>query len=83
MVTMMPDRCSTIIHEGGAPIKYKPGGKEIEIPSAPREARVYNGRGYILEEAITGEWRSSSPTGIGSAAAASRLSVLCCCCCCC
>lgn len=51
-----PTAYGTIIHEGGAPIKYKPGGKEIEIPSAPREARVYNGRGYILEEAITGDF---------------------------
>lgn len=37
-------------------MKYKPGGKEVEIKSEPREARVYNGRGYILEEAITGDF---------------------------
>ena len=51
-----PTAYGTIIHEGGAPIKYKPGGKEIEIPSKAREARTYNGRNYILEEAITGDF---------------------------
>jgi 3-oxoacid CoA-transferase len=49
-----PTAYGTIIHTGGAPIKYKPGGKEVEIPSSPREERLHNGRGYILEEAITG-----------------------------
>merc|ERR1712141_794360 len=31
-------------------------GGEIEIPSTPREHRVYNGKNYILEEAITGDF---------------------------
>jgi 3-oxoacid CoA-transferase len=43
-------------HAGGFPIKYKPGGKEPEIVSTPRESREYNGRGYILEEGITGDF---------------------------
>lgn len=50
-----PTAYGTIIHKGGAPIKYKPGGKEVEIPSSPREERSFNGRGYVMEEAITGE----------------------------
>lgn len=43
-----------MIHEGGAPIKYRPGGKEVEIASPARESRMFNGRGYVMEEAITG-----------------------------
>ena len=45
-----------MIHEGGAPIKYRPGGKEVEIESAPRESRAFGGRGFVLEEAITGDF---------------------------
>lgn len=46
-----------MIHEGGAPIKYRAGGsKEIEIGSTPRESRSFNGRGYVLEEAIRGDF---------------------------
>ena len=41
---------------GGFPIKYALGSKAVEVSSAPREARTYNGRGYILEEAITGDF---------------------------
>ena len=41
----------TLVHEGGSPIKYAKDGS-IEIPSTPREHRVFNGRNYIMEEAI-------------------------------
>lgn len=42
----------TLIHEGGAPIKYKGGGSgELEIVSEPREARTFDGRGYVMERA--------------------------------
>lgn len=51
-----PTAYGTIIHRGGAPIKYRPGGKEVEIPSPPREDRQFNGRGYVMEEAITGDF---------------------------
>lgn len=44
-----------MIHEGGAPIKYTKDGK-IEIFSQERESREYDGRGYILEEAIRGDF---------------------------
>ena len=52
-----PTAFGTMIQEGGAPIKYKPGGKEVEIASPARESRVFNGRGYVMEEAITGASR--------------------------
>ncbi|XP_021964626.1 succinyl-CoA:3-ketoacid coenzyme A transferase 1, mitochondrial [Folsomia candida] len=50
-----PTAFGTLIHEGGAPIKYTKDGK-IEIFSDQREAREYDGRGYILEEAIKGDF---------------------------
>lgn len=49
-----PTGYGTLIHEGGSPIKYAADGS-IEIPSAPREHRVFNGINYIMEEAITGD----------------------------
>lgn len=45
----------TLVHEGGAPIKYNTDGT-ILIPSKPREAREFNGRNYIMEEGITGDF---------------------------
>eukprot|EP00117_Sycon_ciliatum_P021855 scpid70430/ scgid19023/ Succinyl-CoA:3-ketoacid-coenzyme A transferase 1, mitochondrial; 3-oxoacid-CoA transferase 1; Somatic-type succinyl-CoA:3-oxoacid-CoA-transferase len=45
----------TMIHEGGAPIKYN-SQKDVDIASSPREARTFNGRDYIMEEAITGDF---------------------------
>lgn len=50
-----PTGYGTLIHEGGAPIKYGPGGK-IEIPSKPREMREFNGKPYIMEESIFGDY---------------------------
>jgi len=50
-----PTAYGTLIHEGGAPIKYNPD-KTIDIASQPRESRNFNGRDYIMEEAITGDF---------------------------
>jgi len=49
----------TVIQEGGNVIKYGPGGAKggiVEIASEPRESREFNGLGYVMEEAITGEF---------------------------
>lgn len=35
--------------------RYGEGGA-IQIQSAPRESRIFNGRNYIMEEAITGDF---------------------------
>lgn len=51
-----PTGYGTLIHEGGAPIKYSPDGKSIAIPSEPREHRVFNGQKYIMEHSITGDF---------------------------
>ncbi|KXJ15867.1 succinyl-CoA:3-ketoacid coenzyme A transferase 1, mitochondrial [Exaiptasia diaphana] len=45
----------TLVHHGGAPIKYNPDGS-IAIPSKPRESKEFQGRNYIMEEAITGDF---------------------------
>jgi len=45
----------TVLQTGGFPVKYKSDKKTVEIGSTPREARVFDGRQYILEPAITGD----------------------------
>ena len=50
-----PTAYGTLVHEGGSPIKYSQDGT-IAIHSKPREERVFNGRNYIMEEAITGDY---------------------------
>ena len=50
-----PTAFGTLVHEGGAPIKYDTKGG-VAIHSEPREHRQFNGRDYILEEAITGDY---------------------------
>ncbi|XP_032786788.1 succinyl-CoA:3-ketoacid coenzyme A transferase 1, mitochondrial [Daphnia magna] len=50
-----PTGYGTLVHEGGSPIRYGPGGKVVQ-QSAPRESRNFNGGDYIMEEAITGDF---------------------------
>ena len=50
-----PTAYGTLVHEGGSPIKYAQDGS-IEIPSQAREHRIFNGKNYIMEEAITGDF---------------------------
>ena len=45
----------TLIHKGGAPIRYDKSGN-IAIASEPRRSETFNGRNYIMEEAITGDF---------------------------
>jgi 3-oxoacid CoA-transferase len=51
-----PTGFGTLIHHGGAPIKYKAGGGEVEISSPARESREINGVNYILENALRGDF---------------------------
>lgn len=51
-----PTAYGTVIQEGGFPIKYNSDGKTVAIQSAPRESRAFNGRNYVLEHAITGDY---------------------------
>jgi 3-oxoacid CoA-transferase len=50
-----PTAFGTLVHEGGAPICYDGEGK-VKIASSPRQAQVFNGKNYIMEEAITGDF---------------------------
>lgn len=45
----------TLIQEGGSPIKYNKDGS-IAIASERREVREFNGRSYIMERAIVGDF---------------------------
>uniref|UniRef100_A0A803YFI1 Succinyl-CoA:3-ketoacid-coenzyme A transferase n=1 Tax=Meleagris gallopavo TaxID=9103 RepID=A0A803YFI1_MELGA len=45
----------TLVQEGGAPIKYNSDGT-IAIASQPREVREFDGRHFILEKSITGDF---------------------------
>ncbi|CRL00125.1 CLUMA_CG013405, isoform A, partial [Clunio marinus] len=51
-----PTGYGTLVHEGGAPIKYGAEKGEIAIQSQRREMKEFNGKPYIMEEAITGDY---------------------------
>lgn len=52
-----PTGYGTVIQEGGFPIKYKSdGSNEVEIHSKERDTREFDGKNYVLEEGITGDY---------------------------
>jgi 3-oxoacid CoA-transferase len=51
-----PAGYGTWVQEGGIPIKLSGKGQPPEIMSSPREVRVFGGKGYMLEESITGDF---------------------------
>ena len=46
----------TVIETGGFPIKLGSNGKDVIIGSLPKERRTYEGREYILESSILGDY---------------------------
>lgn len=46
----------TVIETGGWPIRYDTDGKTPLIRSEPRETRIFNGKKYLLETAIRGDF---------------------------
>lgn len=50
-----PTAYGTLVQEGGAPVKYNKDGS-IALASESKEIRHINGRDYVLEEAITGDF---------------------------
>lgn len=42
----------TVVQTGGFPIKYN-ADKTVALRSAPRDTRIFNGRTYLLEDAIS------------------------------
>ena len=45
-----------MIEEGGFPFKLSADGKTTEIPAPGREQKIFNGKRFIMEEAITGDF---------------------------
>eukprot|EP01038_Epipyxis_sp_PR26KG_P010918 gene10918-14656_t len=50
-----PTAYGTVIEKGGFPIKYN-ADKTVAITSKPRETRSFNGRNFVMEEAIRGDY---------------------------
>jgi 3-oxoacid CoA-transferase len=51
-----PTGAGTVVAEGGFPIKLTPDGKGTVIGSEPKEQRTFDGRNYVLERTITGDF---------------------------
>lgn len=51
-----PAGVGTWIEEGKIPVRYSSDGKQVIKESKPREVRTFNGRQYLLEEAIAGDY---------------------------
>ena len=47
---------NTVVEKGGFEIKYSAGGNGVDIYSQAKEKRAYNGREYVLEESLTGDY---------------------------
>ncbi|VDM36698.1 unnamed protein product [Toxocara canis] len=50
-----PTGCGTLVQEGGSPMKFDKNGN-IEISSAKKETRIFNGVPYVLEEALLADF---------------------------
>lgn len=52
-----PTGAGTKVESGEIPIQYNPGGIKhgVKIPGNKKEARVFNGRRFVLEPAIAGD----------------------------
>ncbi|WP_059007546.1 CoA transferase subunit A [Streptomyces specialis] len=48
-----PAGVGTPIAEGGLPWRHAPGSGAVAVASPPRETRVFDGREYVLEHALT------------------------------
>lgn len=51
-----PVGAGTLLETGKIPTKFSEGGKTILSYSKPREVREFNGKKYLLEESITGDY---------------------------
>uniref|UniRef100_A0A7S4N569 Succinyl-CoA:3-ketoacid-coenzyme A transferase n=1 Tax=Paramoeba aestuarina TaxID=180227 RepID=A0A7S4N569_9EUKA len=50
-----PTGIGTILADGTFPTRFNPDGS-VAVYSDPREVRVFNGRSYVMEHAITGDF---------------------------
>lgn len=46
----------TMVHEGGVPIKYTSENHHIEVASLQKPSQNFDGKEYVLERAITGDF---------------------------
>jgi len=51
-----PAGAGTYLETGQIPIKFAPDGKTVIAYNKPREVRIFNGKKYLMEEAITGDY---------------------------
>lgn len=51
-----PTGVGTLLEEGKIPVKFSDGGKKVEKYSPKKEVKEFNGKRYILEEALTGDF---------------------------
>ncbi|KAI5842451.1 hypothetical protein DFP73DRAFT_479838 [Morchella snyderi] len=53
-----PAALGTVVQTGELPVRYSssPADGSVAEYAAPREVREWRGRGYVLEEAIRGDW---------------------------
>ncbi|KAM0746248.1 succinyl-CoA:3-ketoacid-coenzyme A transferase [Meredithblackwellia eburnea MCA 4105] len=51
-----PSGYGTAVQTGEIPIRYAADGKTVDVPGKPREVREFNGKNYIMEEAIKGDY---------------------------
>lgn len=51
-----PTGVGTWLEDGKIPVKYAPKGASVEQFSKKREVREFNGKRYLLEESITGDY---------------------------
>ncbi len=51
-----PTGAYTAVSEGGMPVLYEPGGGAVKTYSAKKEVRNFDGRDYVLEPAIRGDF---------------------------
>lgn len=51
-----PTGYGTMVEEGGFPIKLGKDGKSVEIASQKKEVREFNGRHFVMENSITGDY---------------------------
>jgi len=50
-----PTGYGTVVQQGGSPIKYNADGEVVQA-SEPRETREFDGRNYVMEEALGGDF---------------------------
>lgn len=51
-----PTGAGTLLETGQIPIRYCDKGKKVVAYSTPREIKEFNGKKYLLEESLTGDF---------------------------